>query len=110
MTQPKGYRSKVIVVSGVIIVSDETRDECLACLRELRMVTLAEDDGVVAYRVAINIENPNEIHVYEEWESTELLKVHGSKPHMDAFRELRKKHGLKTSGFSRWRAEELGEF
>jgi len=100
----------VIVISGIIVVSDETRDECLACLRELKRVTMAHDDGVVAYRIALGLENPNEIHIYEEWESTERLKAHAQQPHMDAFRELRNKHGLKTSGFSRWRAEELGEF
>ena len=100
----------MIVISGVITVSDETRDECLACLRELRAATLCQDDGVVAYRIGVDIENPNEIHVYEEWKSTDLLRLHGSKPHMDKFRELRKKLSLKTSGFSRWRAEELGEF
>lgn len=100
----------MIVISGIIIVSDETREECLESLRELKNVSLAEDEGVVAYRVGMDIENPNEIHIYEEWESTETLKAHGQKPHMDAFREFRRKHRLQTSGFSRWRAEELGEF
>jgi len=100
----------MIVISGTIIVSNETREECLECLRELKKVSFAEDEGVVAYRVGTDIENPNLIHIYEEWESTETLKAHGQKPHMDAFRELRRKHQLQTSGFSRWRAEELGEF
>lgn len=100
----------MIVISGIILVSDSVRDECLACLSELRKVSLAEDDGIVTYRVGLDIDNPNAIHIYEEWESTEALKAHAQKSHMDAFRELRKKHSLQTSGFSRWRAEELGEF
>jgi quinol monooxygenase YgiN len=100
----------MIVISGIIIVTNEIREECLACLRELKNVTMAQDEGVVAYRIGQDIEDPNQIHIYEEWESTEALKAHGQKPHMDAFRDLRKKHNLQTSGFSRWRAEELGQF
>ena len=100
----------MVVISGIIIVTDETRDECLACLSELRKVSLSEDEGIVAYRVAVDFDDPNAIHIYEEWVSTDALKAHAQKPHMDAFRELRKNYGLQTSGFSRWRAEELGEF
>ena len=48
--------------------------------------------------------------VYEEWESTEALKSHMQKQHMDEFRNLKIKLQLKTSGFSRWRADELGQF
>ncbi len=100
----------MIVIAGTIIVSDETRAEVVACLAEMRKATLEHDAGVVAYRFAADLANPNLIHVYEEWESTALLKDHMQKPHMDAFRDLRNRLDIQTEGFSRWRAEELGQF
>ena len=100
----------MIVISGIISVTDESRDDVVACLTDLKKTTLAGDEGVVAYRFGFDIEKPNDIHVYEEWESIATLKTHLQKPHMEEFRQLRKKHNLATTGFSRWRAEELGEF
>ena len=100
----------MIVISGIISVTDESRDDAVACLSNLKKTTLAGDEGVAAYRFGFDIENPNDIHVYEEWESIATLKTHLQKPHMEEFRQLRKKHNLATTGFSRWRAEELGEF
>ena len=100
----------MIVISGIVSTSDSTRVEVLAFMKTLRDETIMLDRGVVTYRFGVDIDNPNEIHVYEEWESVEALKEHGQKPHSTAFRELRAKLGFSTIGFSRWRAEELGEF
>lgn len=100
----------MIVIAGIIEVADDQREEVLECLRRLKATSLKMDEGVVAYRIGTDIGNPNQIHIYEEWESTETLKAHGQKPHMDEFRELRKRLQLTTTGFSRWRCEELGQF
>jgi quinol monooxygenase YgiN len=100
----------VIVISGIVTISDSNRHEVVEFMKKLRDETIKLDRGVVAYRFGIDIDNANEIHVYEEWESVEALKEHGQKPHSDAFRALRSKLGFSTSGFSRWQAEELGEF
>lgn len=99
----------MIVISGVILVDDSTRQQVLECLSTLKEKS-CQDKGVAAYRFGIDIDNPNEIHVYEEWESTDDLKAHGKQPHMDAFRKLRQELEIQTTGFSRWRAETLGEF
>ena len=100
----------MIVISGILIVTDQTRGDALTFLKQLQRETCANDAGVVAYRIGVDIENPNEIHIYEEWENVESLKAHSQQPHMKAFRELRNRLGLETAGFSRWRAEELGQF
>lgn len=100
----------MIVLAGTIVVTDDQKKEVLECLQRLKKLTLELDDGVVAYRYGLAIDNPNEIQIYEEWTSTETLKAHCQQPHMDEFRELRARLNIQSSGFSRWRCEELGEF
>lgn len=100
----------MIVIAGTITAKDEVLQQLLDCLRELKRQTLEHDEGVIAYRFSVDIDNANSIHVYEEWDTTEALKAHMGKPHMDVFRKFREESGFETSGFSRWRAEELGQF
>ena len=100
----------MIVIAGTIRIPAEHREQILDCLVRLRKNTLEHDEGVAAFRFGIDLEQEDLLHVYEEWESTELLKGHMQKQHMDEFRDLKTKLQLETRGFSRWRAEELGQF
>ncbi|MFK7802499.1 MAG: putative quinol monooxygenase [Anaerolineae bacterium] len=100
----------MIVLGGTLKIKDDGRDEVLNALSVLKKATWDNDAGVVAYHFSIDLDDPNLIHVYEEWESTDLLKEHGQKPHMTVFRDMRKEYGVEVVTFSRWRAEELGQY
>ena len=100
----------MIVIAGTIRIPAEHREQILDCLMRLRKNSLQHDQGIVAFRFGIDLEQEDLLHVYEEWESTEALKSHMQKQHMDEFRNLKSELRLETSGFSRWRADELGQF
>lgn len=100
----------MIVIAGTIRIPAEQREQILDCLMRLRKNSIEHDEGLVAYRFGIDLAEEDLLHVYEEWESTAALKSHMQKPHMDEFRHLKNKLQLETIGFSRWRADELGQF
>ncbi len=100
----------MIVIAGTIRIPNEHRAQILECLVRLQKNTLQHDDGVAAFRFGIDVQQDDLLHVYEEWESTETLKSHMQKSHMDEFRNLKNELQLETSSFSRWRADELGQF
>jgi len=100
----------MIVIAGTIWIPAEHREKILNCLVRLRKNSLQHDEGIAAFRFGIDLEQDDLLHVYEEWESTEALKDHMQKQHMDEFRNLKNELQLETDGFSRWRADELGQF
>jgi len=100
----------MIVIAGTIRIPAQHRQQVLETLLRLQKNTLQHDQGVVAYRLGIDLQQDDLLHIYEEWESTDSLKAHAAKPHMDEFRSLKNELQLETSGFSRWRANELGQF
>ena len=100
----------MIVLAGTLKILDSNRGQVLETLSSLQDATRAEDAGLVSYHFSIDMEDDQLVHVYEEWESTDHLKVHGQKEHMDAFRALRADGKIEVVRFSRWRAEELGQF
>lgn len=100
----------MIVIAGTIRIPTEHREQILDCLVRLRKNSFEHDQGIAAFRFGVDLEHEDLLHVYEEWESTEVLKAHMQKPHMDEFRDLKNKLQLETSSFSRWRADELGQF
>ena len=100
----------MIVLGGTLRIPADGRDEILQALHTLQDATWANDTGVVAYHFSIDLKDENLIHVYEEWDTVENLKAHGQKAHMEPFRALRTEKGVEIVTFSRWRAEELGEY
>jgi quinol monooxygenase YgiN len=99
----------MIVLAGTMRILSEDRAMVLKTMEELQDKSLS-DKGVVAYHFSIDLKDENLIHVYEEWDSTANLKVHGQQEHMDPFRALRHDKKIEIVRFSRWRAEELGEY
>ena len=79
-------------------------------LKTLTDVSKAETEGPVTYHFGIDIEDENLVHVYEEWNRVEDLKAHGPQEFLNAYRALRADNKIEVHRFSRWRAEELGEF
>lgn len=100
----------MIVLAGSIRISTEEREKVLQALHTLQDKTLANDAGAMAYHFSIDLKDENLVHVYEEWDSVENLKAHGQKEHMNPFRELRNDKLIEVLRFSRWRAEELGQY
>lgn len=100
----------MIVLAGTLRIPSDSREEIIQALRTLQDATLANDPGVIVFHFSVDMKDANLIHVYEEWDSVENLKAHVQQEHMKPFRELRTDKGVEVVRFSRWRAEELGEF
>ena len=100
----------MIVIGGTLRILIDSRAEILQTLQAVQEATLSGDEGVATYHFSVDLKDENVIHVYEEWETVESLKVHGKKEHMNLIRAMRDEKRIEIVRFSRWRAEELGEF
>ena len=100
----------MIVLGGTLKILDPNRDAVLQAFNTLQELSRADDLGLVVYHFSVDLNDENLIHVYEEWENVESLKAHGQKEHMDPFRALREEKRIEVVRFSRWRAEDLGQF
>lgn len=100
----------MIVLGGTLQILCSDREEVLRSLTALADATNSETDGPLAFHFGIDLKDENLVHVYEEWHHVEHLKAHGQQPHMNVYRALRADDKIKILRFSRWRAEELGDF
>jgi quinol monooxygenase YgiN len=100
----------MIVLAGTLRILNRDREKVLRTLKTLVTASKAEVNGPTAYHFGVDIEDENLIHVYEEWDQVEHLKAHGQRDHMRVYRSLRTDNKIEVVRFSRWRAEELGEF
>ena len=100
----------MIVLGGTLKILDPNRNEVLQAFNTLQELSRSEEQGPVVYHFSVDLNDENLIYVYEEWDSVESLKAHGQQEHMDPFRALRTDKRIEVVRFSRWRAEELGQF
>lgn len=75
----------MIVVSGTIYVKKNKVDEAIE-LAKVMMEKTGEEVGCITYRFYTDIESPDILRVFEEWESEEELQAHFATPHMAEFR------------------------
>lgn len=76
----------MIVVSGVIEVAAENRDQAVAAIVALARVTRLET-GCLSYAFYEDVEQTNRFRVFGEWRDAEALQKHFRTPHMAAFRD-----------------------
>lgn len=76
----------MIVVSGVFEVTAATRGVALEAARRMTDASVAEP-GCLSYEFFVDLENPNRMRVFEEWENQEALDLHFATPHMKEFRK-----------------------
>lgn len=76
----------MIVIAGSVAVRPERRDEAVRVACTMAAATRTEP-GCVTYRFSADLDDPNVLLIFEEWESEEALARHFQTPHMAAFRE-----------------------
>jgi quinol monooxygenase YgiN len=76
----------MIVVSGVVEVAPESREQVLDAIIDLARASRAEK-GCRCYAFYEDLERPNRFRVFEEWVDDAALEQHFATPHMNAFRQ-----------------------
>ena len=74
----------MIVIAGTARVREEQRDVAIEAARAMSTASRAEP-GCRQYRFSADLDDPNVVHVFEEWDSAEALEVHFATPHMAEF-------------------------
>ena len=74
----------MIVIAGTARVHPEQRERAIEAARVMVEASRAEP-GCRQYRFSTDLDDPNVVHVFEEWDSAEALEVHFATPHMAEF-------------------------
>jgi len=75
----------MLVISGEIKVAPESRATAVAAMIKLQQATRKEA-GCLTYSFYADLEDPNCLRIFEEWESDAALASHFKAPHMAVFR------------------------
>lgn len=75
----------LIVAHSEAVVEPEKRERAIELLEWMAAESRAED-GVVDYRVAIDIEEPNVLRIIEQYEDEEAFEAHESSEHLERFK------------------------
>ncbi len=75
----------MIVVSGEFQIAPNDIDAARTAMIAMAAET-AKEAGCIHYRFYQDIEFPDRLHVYEEWESDDHLSAHAASAHMQVFR------------------------
>ncbi len=74
----------MIVVTGTAKVKGEHRDEAMVHIRKLLDAT-RQESGCLAYMWGVDLDDPNQLVIYERWEDQAAQTAHGSTPHFAEF-------------------------
>ena len=74
----------MVLVTGTVRLRPEARDALVESARTVVAATL-EEPGCHTYGFAFDVGDPDLVHVYEEWEDAEALRMHLDTPHVAAF-------------------------
>ena len=74
----------MIVVAAKLMAAEGKGDELEQEFRKL-VPKVLKDPGTISYVVHRRVDAPNEFFVYEKYESTEALKLHGAAEHFKEF-------------------------
>lgn len=76
----------IIVLHASFPIDSERRDEALDHVETL-VEQSNQEDGVIEYRAAVDIEDENTIRIFEQYEDAEAVDVHNQTEHFQAFEE-----------------------
>ncbi len=74
------------VVTGKVLVRPERRQDAIRAALAMAEATRKEQ-GCITYQFSADLEDPNTILIFEEWESDEALAHHFQTEHMRVFRQ-----------------------
>lgn len=74
----------MIIVKGELRLKDEGRDGALDAIRTVIAATRPEDGNVTCV-YGVDVDEPDLVHIYEEWESQDAINAHMGTPHMAEF-------------------------
>lgn len=77
----------MIIVHGTFPVRAEVREDALDLMRQMAVASRAED-GCISYEFYIGLSDPNELLLFQEWESVDALQGHFETEHMEEFLKL----------------------
>ena len=77
----------MIVISAMITTFDDQGDAFQQSFKELA-AKVRKDPGVITYVLHRMINNPSKFFVFEQYETEEAIKFHGSTPHFKAYRKI----------------------
>lgn len=99
--------SETIVISGTFHVHPEKHADAVAAMVAMQQASQAED-GCVHYRFMQDLEDPNTLHIFEEWANGEALKAHFGMPHMAAFQAVFATALAGNSGITKYAISDSG--
>lgn len=74
----------MVIIAGTARIRPEARDDLLDAARRMIAASRAEP-GCTAYRYAFDIDDPDLIHFFEEWQDQAAVDAHFATPHMAEF-------------------------
>ena len=77
----------MIIIAGTISVKPETREAAIEACLTMQKAT-QQEEGCISYRFHADLEDPNTLFLFEEWESQEHLSAHFKAEHMKAYRAV----------------------
>lgn len=75
----------MLVISGTIQVAPESRAKAVAAAIKVERATRSEA-GCLTYTFYADLEDPNILRIFEEWETEAALGAHFKTPHIAQFR------------------------
>ncbi len=85
------YVPTMIVISGSMRLKPGDHSELVAATKTMMAKTM-EETGCRAYRFTFDLEDPDLLHVYEEWDDEAALSAHFAEPHMAEFGPILRDH------------------
>lgn len=76
----------MIVIHATVPIAPESREEALELISDLVAETQKED-GVVDYRAAADVDDPNLIRFFEQYEDEEAFGAHAQSDHFQEFQK-----------------------
>jgi len=74
----------MIIVHGTFPVKAEVREDALELMREMAVASRAEE-GCISYEFYVGLSDPNQLLLFQEWESVDALQGHFETDHMEEF-------------------------
>lgn len=78
------HTRRVIIVKARTRIRSDKRGEAIAAAKKMAEATAAEP-GNTSYTFSFDLDDPDVVHLFEEWEDEESLATHFTLPHMAEF-------------------------